>query len=218
MRHRFALALVSVLPSLASHPAHRAAARAPELISANDNRHSAGELKNGILTVRLEARGGKWYPEGQNGVGVETAAWAEVGRPLQNPGPVIRVPAGTTVKASIRNSLGKPLTVYGFAAARGIKDSIVIAPGDTRDAEFQATAPGTYYYAGQTDPGPIQARIMDDSQLNGAIVIDPPGAAPSSDRIFLISWWFIVDPTSRSGSSPVDRAKSRYHSCRCWQM
>jgi hypothetical protein len=43
--------------------------RAPETIAANDNRRSAGTLKNGVLTVQLEARAGKWYPEGDQGIG-----------------------------------------------------------------------------------------------------------------------------------------------------
>ena len=110
--------------------------RAPETIAANDNRRSAGTLKNGVLTVQLEARNGTWYPEGEHGVGTATAAWAEVGRPLENPGPVIRAAVGTVVRASIHNALAKPLTVYGFAATRGVKDSIVIAPGATREASF----------------------------------------------------------------------------------
>src|SRR4051812_42645426 len=123
----FALALSSLVFTTPRPAIHRA----PEIISANDNRQSAGTLKNGVLTVQLETRTGKWYPEGEHGGTLETAAWAEVGKPLQNPGPVIRVSAGTVVRASIHNTLAKPLTVYGFAAARGIKDSIVIASGAT---------------------------------------------------------------------------------------
>jgi FtsP/CotA-like multicopper oxidase with cupredoxin domain len=137
MTHRSSATLAVALSGLISFgpgPATGHARRAPEAIAANDNRQSAGTLKNGVLTVRLEARSGKWYPEGEHGVGVETAAWAEVGRPLENPGPVIRASVGTVVHASIHNALAKPLTVYGFAAARGVKDSIVIAPGATRDA------------------------------------------------------------------------------------
>ncbi len=199
MTSRIAFAFVSFLPLLGVLSTDTPVTHAPALISANDNRRPAGELKNGVLTVRLEARIGKWYPEGASGVGVETAAWAEVGQPLQNPGPAIRVVSGTTVRASLTNALAKPLTVYGFSRERGIKDSVVIAPGQTRDAEFSATTPGTYYYAGQTVPGPIRARLEEDSQLNGAIVVVPPGAEVSSERVFLISWWFTLDSTSRSG-------------------
>lgn len=193
---RYAIAVAGLLTSFTVGTAVRHDA---ERIAPNDNRQSAGELHGSVLSVRLEARNGRWFPEGENGVGVETAAWAEVGKPLANPGPVIRVTAGTTVKASLHNALAKPLTVYGFASARGMKDSIVIAPGATRDAQFVATGAGTYYYAGQTAPGPVKARVNEDSQLNGVIIVDPVGAKASSDRVFVISWWFVLDSLSPSG-------------------
>jgi hypothetical protein len=63
----------------------------------------------------------------------------------------------------------------------------VIAPGATREASFTATAPGTYYYAGQTVPGPLQARIEEDSQLNGAIVVVPRARSRRLSACFLIS-------------------------------
>ncbi len=203
MSHRFAvpllLALVGGPPGVNGVRPAVPSRRATEGISANDNRQPAGVLTNGVLSVQLEARTGTWYPEGEHGVGVETAAWGEVGKPLQNPGPAIRVTQGTVIRASIHNALAKPLTVYGLAPARGTRDSIVIAPGDTRKAEFTASTPGTYYYVGQTVGGPIVARIGEDSQLNGAIVVVPTGWTVSADRVFLISWWFVIDSTSRSG-------------------
>ena len=182
------------LGASAPTPAHREA----ESIASNDNRKAAGTLAGSVLTVQLEARAGTFSPEGPTGVGVPAFAWSEAGGPLQTPGPLIRVKVGTTVKASIHNALAKPLTVYGLAKERGFKDSLVIAPDSTAEAEFVATTPGTYWYAGQTVPGPIQARFEEDEQLNGAIVVDPTDAPPN-DRIFLISWWFTLDSTSRSG-------------------
>jgi FtsP/CotA-like multicopper oxidase with cupredoxin domain len=197
LRHPFALLLG--LTTLAFGPApHALPNRAAESIAANDNRTPAGRLSGNVLTIQLEARAGMFHPDGPSGVSVPAFAWGEVGKPLQSPGPLIRVKVGTTVKASIRNALAKPLTVYGLSKERGVKDSIVIAPGATSDAEFQAAAPGTYYYAGQTVPGPIQARIEEDGQLNGVIVVDPPGAR-TNDRIFVLSWWFTLDSASRSG-------------------
>ena len=192
-------ALVGLLPSparITSSPAHRSKV---ETMAANDSRHAAGTLKDGILRIRLEARVGMWYPEGEHGAGVETAGWSEVGKALENPGPAIRVVQGTIVRASIHNALPKPLTVYGFGKARGTSDSIVVAPGATRDVEFMANTVGTYWYAGHTVPGPVQARTEEDSQLNGAIVVDPPGAPLSRDRVLLISWWFTFDTASTTG-------------------
>ncbi|MBA2627074.1 MAG: multicopper oxidase domain-containing protein, partial [Gemmatimonadales bacterium] len=171
-------------------------------IIANDNRHAAGTLRNGVLSVALEARTGVWEPDGKGATRITTAAFAEVGRPLQNPGPLLRVRTGTEVRATFRNSLAVPLWIYGMGSARGYtSDSFDIAPGATREVRFRAGAPGTYYYSGRTAPGPVFARLSDDSQLNGVIVIDPAGIV-APDRIFVISSWFTVDTTTVSGLGP----------------
>ena len=170
-------------------------------ISINDNRWPAGRLENGVLTLRLEARNGVWYPEGPRGVGLPVAAFAEDGGPLQNPGPLVRVPAGTEVRITLRNALEKPLTVFGLGATRGVgADSVVIEPQSVREVRFKATDPGTYYYAGKTGRAPVLGRSTEDSQLSGAIVVDPPSAARTAgDRVFVIGWWFVLDSLSPSG-------------------
>ena len=174
-------------------------------IEASDNRQPAGQLEGSTLTVRLEARKGVWYPEAQDGFGVPVAAFAEEGKPLQNPGPLIRVKSGTEVRALVRNSLDKPLTLFGLAETRGIAaDSFVVEPGAVREIRFRAKEPGTYYYAGKTSRGSVFGRLGDDSQLNGAIVVDPADATGMpDDRIFTISWWAVIDPSSPTG---LDRA------------
>lgn len=171
----------------------------PPTISANDNRHSAGTLHGNVLQVSLEAREGRWYPEGAHGRFLDVAAFAEAGQAPQNPGPLIRVEAGTWVEASVRNLLAQPLTLYGFGPAeRGTGDSVVIAPGASRTLRFQATTPGTYYYLGRITPAPLAVRAEAGSQLNGVIVVDPPGTH-AADRIFVISLWGTLDSTSPSG-------------------
>ena len=142
-----------------------------------------------------------WYPEGPEGPGIPVAAFAEEGKSLQNPGPLIRVPAGTEVRVTLRNSLTKPLTVFGLGERRGINDdSIRVEPGAVRDVRFRATTPGTYYYAGKTIAKRVMGRGGEDSQLNGAIVVDPPGASSvPNDRVFMISWWYTIDAASPSG-------------------
>lgn len=193
------LAILAALACCGLPPHTRAPARpAPPVIEANDNRRPAGTLRHGTLTVSLEARVGTWYPEGPNGKAITTAAFGEPGRPLQDPGPLIRVPAGTTVRASVHNALATSMTLFGFGATRGTGDSVVIAAGATREVQFTAATTGTYYYTATTTPGPWMARVNDGTQLNGVIVVDPKGAVPS-DRIFLISWWFRVDSLSPTG-------------------
>jgi FtsP/CotA-like multicopper oxidase with cupredoxin domain len=170
------------------------------LIAPNDNRVPAGVLKHDTLSVRLEARAGQWQPEGEKGRTLDAAAWAEEGKSMQNPGPLVRVTEGTVVHASLRNTLDKPLTVFGFGATRGVKDSVIITPGGTQDVHFKAAAAGTYYYAGKLTPAPLAGRLDQDTQLNGAIVVDPVGAPKQpTDRVFVISWYFTLDTTSMSG-------------------
>ena len=174
-------------------------------IATSDNRQPAGQLEGSTLTVRLEARNGVWYPEAQDGYGVPVAAFGEEGKPLQNPGPLIRVRSGTEVRALVRNSLDKPLTLFGFAEMRGLAaDTFVVDPGAVRELRFHAKEPGTYYYAGKTSKGSVFGRLGDDSQLNGAIIVDPADATVvPDDRVFAISWWAVIDPSSPTG---LDRA------------
>src|SRR5262245_48326123 len=124
----------------------------PDRITTNDNRIAAGTLQNGVLTIRLEARAGQWHPDGDSDPGIELPAFGEAGKPLQIPGPLIRVPKGTEIHAFIRNSLpDSTLFVRGLytrGAAGG--DTIQVKPGEVREVRFTAGAPGTYYYWAST--------------------------------------------------------------------
>ena len=201
MKHAFLPAtLVLALAASTPHVPLRAtdSAGPGERIVNNDNRRAAGRLENGVLTLRMEAREGTWYAEGPNGMARHVAAFAEDGQPLENPGPLIRVPAGTEVRVTIRNSLAERLTLFGLGESRGMADSVQLEPGAARDLRFVATTPGTYWYAGKTTPvRNLYLRRGQDSQLNGVIVVDPPGQRLSADdRIFLISWWGREDSTA----------------------
>src|SRR5829696_3861524 len=122
-----------------------------ERIAPNDNRASAGKLAGNVLTVSLEARDGSWKPDGDAGAtAYDVSAFAEEGKPLQIPSPLIRVRVGTEVRATIRNSLPRPLTLRGFGTQRGLKDSVVIAAGASQTVSFIASKPGTFFYTGQT--------------------------------------------------------------------
>jgi FtsP/CotA-like multicopper oxidase with cupredoxin domain len=183
--------LLALLASTAATP------RAPDTVRPNDNRHAAGALADRVLTVALEARTGVWYPEGEAGRALDAAAFAEVGKPLSTPGPLIRVPLGTEVHASIHNTLDKPLTVFGFGATRGMSDSVVIGPDETKHVSFTATQVGTFYYVGRRGLE-FDIRRAIDTQLGGVIVVDPPNVRPN-DRILVISWSFNIDPESPTG-------------------
>ena len=165
-----------------------------ERITVNDNRKPAGTLRDRILTVRLEVREGEWHPDGEGDVGVAVRAFAEQGKTLQIPGPLIRVTEGTEIRASIRNTMGDaPLIVHGLHA-RGTDaaaDTIHVAPGGVREVSFIAGAPGTYYSWGTTRDMPrLDTRGAKDTQLSGGLVIDPRGAPSTArDRVFVIGRW-----------------------------
>ncbi|MSR07017.1 MAG: hypothetical protein EXR93_08140 [Gemmatimonadetes bacterium] len=167
-------------------------------ILANDNRHPAGQLRGGILVLRLEAADGIWHPEAEDSAGLHVAAFGEQGKALTNPGPVVLVPAGTKVRVILRNTLADgPLVVHGLGDHSGAgEDSLVVPSGETRSAEFQAVTPGTFFYWGTRNGSTLKARRAVDTQLSGIIVVDPPGARP--DRLFLMGVW--IDSVNIAGT------------------
>ena len=155
-------------------------------IAANQNHASAGELREGILTVKLEIGKGDWYPEADNGVALSVYAFGESGKPLQNPGPLIRVPQGTEIRASLHNALAIPVSIHGLGERRGDNDAVVhIAPGAVAEAQFTAAKPGLYLYWGATEIDDLKLRNSVDAELSGAIVVDPPGVS-ANDEIFVM--------------------------------
>ena len=162
-------------------------------VSPNDNRHAAGTVRNGVLSVDLEARIASWHPDGEGRPGADMMAFAEVGKVARIPGPLIRVVAGTRVTGTLRNSLpNDTMLVYGLharGAAAGPVTPMQLAPGETRQLDFQLDAPGTYLYWATTMRRAIKFRVREDAQLSGAIVVDERGARPQPDRVFVIGMW-----------------------------
>ena len=171
------------------HPL-RLVSHAAERVIPNDNRHAAGTFRNGVLSLELEARIAAWHPNGDAEPGTEMQTFAEVGKPAQIPGPLIRAVAGTRVRGSLRNSLpNDTLLVYGLHARPGDTAPLKIAPGNTSTFDFALDAPGTYLYWATTMRRPIKLRTRQDSQLSGAIVVDRQGAKPPADRILVLGMW-----------------------------
>lgn len=97
---------VGVLISLGAMPTRKANSEAGTrlalpVIEANDNRKPAGVLKNDTLKINLVVQMARWYPEAGDGPFVEVAALAEEGHAPTVPGPLIRVPTGTTIIATV---------------------------------------------------------------------------------------------------------------------
>lgn len=178
----------------------RATDRLPR-IAANDNRVRGGELRNGILTISLELGEGQWHPESEDGDALTVYAFGEGERPLQNPGPLIRVPQGTVIQAIVHNALPVAATIYGLhERPGGEKDALLLQPNATQEVRFRAGAPGSYYYWATTTRSPIERRTPIETQLAGAFIVDPPGVS-ATDRVFVIGVWYKEAPFS-AGTRP----------------
>jgi manganese oxidase len=164
-----------------------------ERVRANDNRARAGILMSGTLALRLEARMAEWHPQGDDAPGAVIPVFAEIGRPAQVPGPLIRVPGGTNVTVTVRNLIpNATLTIHGLhsrPATPGFSDSLQLAPGAVQTLRFRLDRPGTYYYWGTTTGKTFGARTQEDAQLSGVIVVDDPGERAPRDRILVIGMW-----------------------------
>jgi FtsP/CotA-like multicopper oxidase with cupredoxin domain len=168
----------------------------------NDNRAPAGRLHAGVLTVRLEARQGTLFPEGEDGPGVTVLAFAEAGRAPSAPGPLVRVRAGTEVRVTLRNTLPVPLTMIGLQDHPAAHlDTVIVAAGAEHDFAFRATTPGTYIYLGRTSGGAAPVGFAEDCQLVGAVVVDPPQGSPP-DRIMMITLWADDEDSARAAGHP----------------
>src|SRR6266550_1583499 len=191
--------LALALPLQAQHTAHEKTvalasgarvnghdAKAVDAVT-NDNRVSAGHLIKGVFTLQLEARDASWYPEKPSGPAIPVFAFAESGQAPRVPGPMIRVPAGTEMRVSVRNTLSKPFS-------------------------FRVDIPGSYYYFARTEalppiPGPGVSR---DAMLVGAFVVDPTGTKPpKNERVLLISTLADTIPSLGVKSESADRIMRR---------
>src|SRR5216684_7127607 len=174
-------------------PLPSAAEQSPlPVIVANDNRTPAGTLKNGILNLRLELRQARWYAEAPDGVYEDGYAFAEQEHPPQSPGPLLRVPQGSRVHASIHNLLPSAAKIYGLHSHPGDPGELVqVNAGETREVQFDAGEPGTYLYWATTSDAHLdrmEERQGEENLLTGAFIVDPSGAR-ERDRIFVIDDW-----------------------------
>ena len=176
-----------------------------EEIRSNDNRTPAGRLSNGVLAVDLVAGAGIWYPEDKDGRGHAVYAFGEAGGSLSNPGPLLRVPVGTEVRATVRNTVpGSPLHVHGLNDRPGVAAELLVPAGETRSVRFRVTAPGTYFYWASTrGAATLRDRYGPESQLMGALIVDSAGAR-RSEHVFVIG--LEDDPGPAPAARPVRAA------------
>lgn len=178
------LTLSLFLPTPATPPA------APRVVP-NSNSTAAGKLSDGILTLSLEAKRAVWYPDGDSLPGRDVLAFSEGSGAAMVPGPLVRVPAGTTVDLTVSNTLDAdsivfhvPPEVKGNRPPDGA-DSVVIAPGERAALRFVAAAPGNYLYRARTNDRVARA-LQVGGLMAGAIVVDSAGVAPPRDRVMVL--------------------------------
>ncbi len=169
-------------------------------VVANDNRRPAGVLADGTLTLRLHATRGTWRPEGPDGPAVEIEAFADGDGAPQVPAPLIRVPEGTTVAVTLVNDLPGPLTVHGLCTKGGVACAPTpVPPGESRAVTFLSGPAGTYSYWASAIGAPVPFR-----EMGGAFVVDPAGAAPAGDRVFVITEWSSLAPSDLGAVMQAD--------------
>ena len=191
----------AVLAATMSGPAVSGSVQEAPPVLPNDNRISAGTLRGDTLELSLVLDLATWRPEGPDGPAVVVPAFAEAGKAPQIPAPLIRVPAGTLIRVSVRNALDSTYVLQGLFARPGRDgDTVQVGPGASRQVMFAAGAPGTYLYAavplGYVPPAGPDDRRAEREQAAGALIVDPPGGS-AADRVLVINIW--GDPVDSTG-------------------
>ncbi len=156
----------------------------------HQNRVASGRLANGTLRLELDVIESAWKPEGDEDPEVPILAFAERGSAPSVPGPMVRVRQGTAVWITLRNRSDSALVVGGLRPGGGTAtDTVHLAAGATRDLRFTLGTAGTFWYWGAFAGLTPDLREWKDSQLNGAIIVDAPGAR-TDDHVLLLSEWF----------------------------
>jgi FtsP/CotA-like multicopper oxidase with cupredoxin domain len=158
--------------------------------SVHSNHVAAGVQSGNVLTIALDVVESAWKPEGDNDPEVPVLAFAEAGKAPLVPGPLIRVRQGTEIRLTLRNRVDSAITIGGLRpGVSPATDTMTIAPGQSREMRYRLDKPGSYFYWGAFGGTVFTDRLWKDSQLNGALIVDPPGGS-TSDHVFVISEWF----------------------------
>ncbi len=140
-----------------------------------------------MLEIDLEVAWGDFYMEDDSKAGFRVIAIGEKGKHLSIPAPLIRVKKGTTIRATITNSIpDSSISVFGMQERPStVADSITILSGESKMVEFKAGMPGTYLY--WIRAGAKKRRIFgEEEQLAGAFIIDPIEGSPP-DRVMVMN-------------------------------
>ena len=175
--------VLSLEPHAAALATVEHAVSTPASVVLNDNMEPAGDLQDGVLTLGLRAAKGEWRPEGPSGRVFRIEAFGADGTPLSVPAPLVRVPEGTEIRVRVRNDLDTPLRVGGLCERGGAVCPLLdVPPHDAVETRFKSGPPGTYHYWASSSGMPFAFRAVEDTQLSGAFIVDPPGVPPRRSR------------------------------------
>ncbi|HEV8447363.1 MAG TPA: multicopper oxidase domain-containing protein [Gemmatimonadaceae bacterium] len=182
----------SVVPPPPRFPLPHPVANA-SIARVNDNRHPAGTLSSGTLTLSLDIVEAGYQPEGELDPVVRILAFAETGKAPSVPAPLLRAPVGTTVHLTVHNKSDSALTLGGLRRSMPAeRDTVQLAAGATREVTFKLDKAGNFFYwAALKGLNNFDDRNWLDAQLTGALIVDATGSAPAAnERVLLITEWF----------------------------
>lgn len=156
----------------------------------HQNRVPAGRLTGNTQRIAIDVIESAWRPEGVDDPEVPILAFAEAGQGPTVPGPLVRVRQGTEIVVTLRNRSDSAVVIGGLRPGI-VNDTVQLAIGATREIRHRLDTPGTYLYWGAFKGTTAGDRFWKDSQLNGALVVDPPGAS-TNDQILVLSEWFLL--------------------------
>ena len=201
----------ALIPQAPRVPLPRPAAGAV-VASVNQNLVPAGTRAGKTLTVALDVVEAGYQPEGEHDPVVRAFAFAEPGKTPSIPGPYLRAPVGTTVHLTLHNRTDSALVIGGFRKSLpAYHDTLNLAPGTTRELSFVLDRVGDWFYWGGLRGSPnFAARFWLDSQLSGALIVDPPGMGPlPNERVWVVTEWFKLDrPTAAFESALTFNGKA----------
>lgn len=186
---RFSLVIVVACLTIAARSTHRGAPGVPE-VRPNSNTERAGVLRNGVLSVTLDARTALYHINGPSRAPMTIEAFTEPGKGPVMPGPLVRAPVGTEIQLTVHNSLARRITFFVPQLVRGgpdridAVDSVVVEPGATGVLTTRATTPGNYAYAATLPAAHPRGWT---GLLAGALIVDAAKSAePEHDHVFVI--------------------------------
>ena len=205
-------ALLFGLLSLAAFDKPPVSPRSDPRIVPNDNRVPAGSNVGDTVTLRLVVDRADWYPEADDGPHMTVEAFAEEGKAPSIPAPLIRVRAGTPVRAWIRNALpDSTIHLIGFATQPiAPSETLHVAPGASIQVAFSAGAPGTYYYRAVIGRHAEGFGLPERETAGGAFVVDPAAGSPP-DRVFVMNIFSQSSDSNGAGGVLAINGKSWPH-------